>query len=346
LQADSLSLQYIKKWEVAHFYLRYFDVDWSEAYGKGIPKGILQLSSLPYHKPAHLLFDNGQALTPVVYITNRTFERIRPEDIPMLAANVFHKTTIISKEIASQVAETHFPWDEGSNWDSLSRLRTQDMETFLKEIPEFQIDCDWTENTRENYFSFLTEYKKLIEQQHAQLSVTLRLYPYKYSEKMGIPPAHRALLMCYNTGNIHQSSTENSILDYKTAAAYFTREAAYPLPLDIGLPIFSWGVWFREGKYRSIIHQIDHNWLENPALFEQTKNEFTCKQDTLMGEYYLREGDLIRWEKPQPEDLNKTAQLIRKTHVGSPPRVAFFNWDTAYIHQYEKEIPAIYQGFQ
>ena len=60
---------------------------------------------------------------------------------------------------------------------------------------EIQIDCDWTKSTKDKYFYLL---KKIKELSKKEISCTLRLYPYKYPEIMGVPPVDKAMLMCYN----------------------------------------------------------------------------------------------------------------------------------------------------
>ncbi|HMC85958.1 MAG TPA: hypothetical protein VKI61_10545 [Chitinophagaceae bacterium] len=52
-------------------------------------------------------------------------------------------------------------------------------------IDEIQIDCDRTNQNHEKYFQFLKIFKQLYPDKI--ISATIRLYPYKYFDKTGIP---------------------------------------------------------------------------------------------------------------------------------------------------------------
>jgi hypothetical protein len=77
------------------------------------------------------------------------------------------------------------------------------------------------------------------------LTATIRLHQYAQPGKTGVPPADRGMLMPYNVGKIAEPGDVNSIFDEATAEPYFRGTKHYPLPLDIGLPAFAWGVQFR-----------------------------------------------------------------------------------------------------
>lgn len=50
--------------------------------------------------------------------------------------------------------------------------------------------------------------------------------------------------MCYNTGDIDSPGESNSILDLEDAKKYLQgKHRAYPLPLDVALPVFP-GHWY------------------------------------------------------------------------------------------------------
>src|SRR5690606_21707520 len=92
---------------------------------------------------------------------------------------------------------------------------------------EVQFDCDWTETTKDAYFSFLRTFKK---ESGLALSATIRLHQLKYRTRSGIPPADRGVLMYYNMGKI--GGATNSVYDKETAARYTGFLRSYPLPLD------------------------------------------------------------------------------------------------------------------
>src|SRR6202008_1284550 len=81
-------------------------------------------------------------IVPVVFITNKTFQRIDSSDIPLLAKRVVRRC-ILSYD------------DEDSKWEKEHRAWGVAIQP-----SEIQIDCDWTEGTRRQYFNFLEEVKR------------------------------------------------------------------------------------------------------------------------------------------------------------------------------------------
>ncbi|MBK7469002.1 MAG: hypothetical protein IPJ43_20660 [Saprospiraceae bacterium] len=61
-------------------------------------------------------------------------------------------------------------------------------------------------------FLFPTKLKSISDK---EISATLRLYPYKYTDNMGVPPVDKVMLMCYNLLNPLENLKQNSILDLK-----------------------------------------------------------------------------------------------------------------------------------
>jgi hypothetical protein len=112
-----------KSFGVTRLYTKYFDVVWNA--DEQSPKPISILS-----------FENnmakGIAVIPIVYLTNETFLEIQNNRIPQFAADVFRKIQSIHARI------------NASN------------------IPEIQVDCDRSLESRDRYFDFLY-YRKAYE---------------------------------------------------------------------------------------------------------------------------------------------------------------------------------------
>ncbi len=70
-------------------------------------------------------------------------------------------------------------------------LQRQSNEAGTPPPREIQIDCDWTERTRNAYFQLLTALKREPFLQGKILSATIRLHQVKYVQRSGIPPADR-----------------------------------------------------------------------------------------------------------------------------------------------------------
>ena len=123
----------------------------------------------------------------------------------------------------------------------------------LGEIKEIQFDCDWTESTRDIFFE-LCEYAR--EECHGrgiELSVTVRLHQMR--EKA--PNVDRGVLMLYNTGNLRDPKTENSILNLSDIEPYL-RRCNYSFPLDYAYPTYGWGVVFNEKRFSHLVTDYEN----------------------------------------------------------------------------------------
>ncbi|MEM0544143.1 hypothetical protein WFZ85_16275, partial [Flavobacterium sp. j3] len=82
--------------------------------------------------------------------------------------------------------------------------------------------------------------KKLKEISKKEISCTLRLYPYKYPDKMGVPPVDKVMIMCYNLINPLENENKNSILDLAELESYLISVPKYHKHIVIAFPIYSW----------------------------------------------------------------------------------------------------------
>lgn len=250
-------------------------------------------------------------IVPTVFITNRTMENLTGPGLDTLVQRLPQKI----KEL----------------WPGL--------------LPaEIQIDCDWTKGTRENYFRFLRELKQQLPAS-TQLSVTLRLHQYRYPEQTGVPPADRAMLMFYNMGDLTQWEEPNSILNPDKAKPYLAASPAYPLPLDLALPLFRWGVLFRDGKMIKLINGLHK--AELLAIGAQTMpgrsgNCFSIPKSTYLKGYYLYAGDQIRLEYIRPEDLLVSAEMLRSLPVHKNRYLSFYHLAPEVVSEFEpSELKAV-----
>jgi hypothetical protein len=325
----------VKQYGVNHFYLHYLDVDWSESLGIPVP--------LTHAWPYNLITYADKTYTPVVFITNRTFERISEAWCDTLAHKIAERIDKASEQIESgwinyEVQEkANIPIGPGRP-EKMDSLREALKKQRLHAADEIQIDCDWTAGTREKYFLFLKKLKMLYPKK--TLSATIRLYPYKYPEKTGVPPVDKGMLMCYNMGSIQHFSTENSVFDLSTLRQYLTNKK-YPLQLDVSLPVFGWYVWFRDEKLKGIIYKTeDFEPGEMDIFAKEEKNRYRLKADTILQDNYLREGDVLRREYPDDDELEKALKLIQsKINV---KRVALYHWDYPAIKQHEHAIQILF----
>lgn len=159
---------------------------------------------------------------------------------------------------------------------------------------EVQIDCDWTAGTRETYFAFLRELSQLTE---ATLSCTVRLHQYRDRTRQGIPPVDRAVLMAYNTGDLSQWETENSIVDRQTINGYVRNQPPYPVPLDLAVATYDWAAVYRRGKLVYLINEPALPPLEDSTYFARlTPLRYRVDSATYYENIYLYKDDLLRRE--------------------------------------------------
>ena len=202
---------------------------------------------------------------------------------------------------------------------------------------ELQIDCDWTRTTRDNYFYLLEQIKANKKLKNKYLSATLRLHQLKNIKSNGIPPVGRVMLMCYNMGNLRKYGPQNSILDQEELEKYMGRNlTGYPIKLDVGLPLFSWAVVFRQKQYAGIAKGLNISLISNPKIFTPTGDQlYSLRQD--LPAYGLKTGDEIRWEDVTQSQLNTTATYIQKYLKQDSINIIYFHLDelTLKHHTYE-----------
>ena len=254
------------------------------------------------------------AIIPTIFITNECIQKIDSTQVIPLA----EKTIGLIRQIIS--ANT------------------------FQSIAELQFDCDWTATTRAKYFLLLSTIKKM--QPEIPVSATIRLHQIKYSGKTGIPPVDRGLLMCYNMGNLKNPATQNSILETTELQKYTASLSSYPLPLDIGLPLFSWQVLFRNNSYAGLIENMPDSILQN-GLFERKGNRYRLLKDSLVEGYALQKDDVLRDEQIDFKELLSTAAIINGKLKNTPCRVSFYHLDSVILKKYSlNELETVFNSLR
>ena len=201
-------------------------------------------------------------------------------------------------------------------------------------INEIQIDCDWTQSTKSNYFLYLKELTRLNPK--IQFTSTLRLHQLKDYKNTGIPPVKKVLLMCYNVGDIENFSSENSILSPRILNDYISKDMKYPLKLDLALPIYQWALVFRLGKLNLIINDLEKKKLNNKNFKPISKNYYQVTKNHYINNNFLNKGDLIRFECSQKTDLKKCVQLFQESNLNFN-QVIFYHISQNNIQQYHAD---------
>ena len=225
-------------------------------------------------------FTTNKKIVPTIFITNRTFLNIEKEDIEFLAKSI---TDLIEKKKSEYHLNTH---------------------------NEIQIDCDWTAGTKEDYFQFLKELKKV---SNKEITTTLRLHQVKDKKLMGIPPVDKVYLMCYSTSSPLENSTRNSILDTDLLKRYLANLEDYPVKkIDIALPIYSWGIITNHIGKHKLINALSMKDLNQQNLKKISDNEAEVLKDDFYFGHFLNKGFKIKVEEITPEQLQETTTFINK----------------------------------
>ena len=294
--------------KVQEMYVRCFDVDWNSGYQDAVPLGILTNEKIILEQSRNL------SIIPTVFIVNRVFKYLPDNKLEFLADRILQK----------------IPYDS----------------TAYKEI---QLDCDWNASTKDKYFKFLKIFKKQLDKDKI-LSITIRLHQYRDRKLMGIPPTDRGMLMCYNVASPKEFGVKNSILDAEVVKQYLKGEK-YPVPLDIALPMFFWGSWFKNEQFENILSNWDMEDAADETTYElmdkdYKENLYRLKKDTVIGNNYLREGDLIRFDGAFEAEMKETIRLIKEQINPTTARIAFFDWNFDKIKKHhETTLETYYRQF-
>ncbi|MFK7979962.1 MAG: hypothetical protein AB8G86_08275 [Saprospiraceae bacterium] len=309
LSLSELEKRYLSDLSIQKIYPKFFDVDWDFNRQEATALATMSLST---NLPKTL------EIVPTVFITNRSLVQISADQIT---------------DLANKIAQ---------------KLQGQMTAFSDQSIKEIQIDCDWTQSTQAKYFDLLKILNKIFNPQGINLSVTIRLHQIKYAEKTGVPPVNRGMLMYYNMGEVQKGTTNNSILDNVIGAKYLDKLAAYPLPLDIALPLFQWGVLFRNDKMIKLLNQLTAQDLSDGQRFAKVdKNHWEVIKSTYLNGVYLYKNDRIRLEKVEISALKTATALLQKQLKIADRSIVFYHLDSTVIRQFEiAELKEIIQKFE
>jgi len=291
--------------KVKVLYIKFFDVDWDEATTQTIPKALIRFQDSTYQ---------SYQIIPTVFITNECFKNIETNQVPALAEKI--------KQLIAQLIANNS----------------------IKQVAEIQMDCDWTEATKEKYFSFLTEFKK--RNSSTLLSATIRLHQVKFITKSGVPPVDKGLLMCYNMGNLKNPATKNSIIEAAELKKYTGNLDNYTLPLDVALPLFDWKVLFRANEYRGLIQHLPDSVFAG-ELFKKTFNNYEVLKDSLLQGYELKKGDFLRNEESLYKEIIAVTNELNSKLKNTTRRVSLYHLDSITLSKFSThELESIFNSLR
>jgi hypothetical protein len=211
-------------------------------------------------------------VVPVVFIKNRALQSIPVSRIQLLCDTIYN---------------------------SIARIHDQPH-------TEIQIDCDWSNTTRQKYFLLLHLLKKRL-QTHEIISSTIRLHQLKFPDMAGVPPVDKGVLMLYNMADFDKIKTKNSIFDERIINDYLGSEGKYPLQLDIALPAYQQGLLFRGSRFLTFFRNQDLKAIFNMDILSksQSPNQYIITKDTLFQNTSFIKGDVLRYEKTDSNEINR-----------------------------------------
>jgi hypothetical protein len=303
------SIDKIKKLEVKKIYLKLFEVDYNEAMG-----------NFPYEKNRPNGYDlhklDSVTIVPTIFIKNEIFQYNTEKTLDKLADNIVFLIDKYHKDYGGKI---------------------------IFDYSEIQIDCDWTKSTKDKYFYLL---KKIKELSNKEISCTLRLYPYKYPDIMGVPPVDKAMLMCYNLIKPLSNKDKNSILDLAELKSYLNERRSYPLHLDIALPVFYWTQWYQNNRFSGLLNINSADIAGFAKAIKPMWYEVT-KDTTYNYVSYFKKGDQIKCEEVSAATINEAISII-KNNVEFDPKttISLFHLDDSTFKKYNNEaISSFYSSF-
>ncbi len=268
-------------------YLHYFDVE------------VLNKATLENEKdgvfPTYVLKSVDTAyqkhtIIPVVYITNQVLKAKG-----MVVADLAVKI----RDLINQISKKQFK----------------------KQLKQIQLDCDWTTSTKNTYFELLNTLQKDFD-----IDVTIRLHQIKFKDRTGVPPVKSGTLMLYNMGNLKDTS-QNSILQNSIVKQYINTETSYPIPLRLGLPIFSQTVVFNKDNKIKLIRNTEPKMLANDLHFKQLDSQnFEIVKDTLYKGFFLSKGFRLKLEELKATEVIAAYQTIKKSKLKTN-EIIFYHLD-------------------
>lgn len=293
----------LNRLNIRKIYIKLFEVDYSESRG-----------NFPYSKNRPSAYDYKEydsiTFVPTIFIKNEIFPYNDEQSLDKLADNIVYLIEKYSTDEMIHGRASIFAYDE------------------------IQLDCDWTKSTKVKYFYLL---KKIKELSKKKISCTLRLYPYKYPDIMGVPPVDKVTLMCYNLIKPLSQQSKNSILDIEELKKYLNEFRTYPVHVDIALPTFYWTQHYQNNRFIRLM-DISTNEVKKFAtvvkpLWYQVERDTSINYDI-----YLKAGDQLKCEDVPAAAITEVISIIKKNvALDKNITVSLFDLDDSTFAQYTHE---------
>jgi hypothetical protein len=307
LQLSAREREALAALDIGRLYLRLFDVDQDDA--DPAPRPVAPLVVGGGGTAGGAALPRGVEAVPVVFIRERVLRRLAPAAGERLAEQIWREVTRTMAALPGAAAAR-----------------------------ELQIDCDWTESTQAAYFGLLDRLAEKARAGGAVLTATIRLHQIKYRERTGVPPVARGMLMFYNMGRIEADPESQAIFDPQRAAAYLGRLAAYPLPLDVALPIWSWVRHVRGDQVVGLMQDTDAGDLADKRWLRRVDaRRFEVTETAFLDGVLLRRSDLLEPEQSTPATTRAAAAILATRLPATPGgrTIALFHLSEKSLAHYE-----------
>lgn len=297
---DSADVAFIQRHDIGRIYLRMFDVVVDHAIVDGdntIPNATVKFPDETYRTIMNAL--SSVEFVPVVYVTLDALKAAKDNE-DRLAENI------------------------------VTRVKNMCSYNGLPNVSGLQLDCDWTASTEQSFFAVCKAVKAHFAKQNLQwkLSSTIRLHQLATA----VPPVDYGVLMVYNTGSFNNPDVANSILDEKDVKPYIRHLDKYPLHLDIAYPTYSWQILFHKRQFAGLMYDVNVTDTTGFAPIDGT-HTYRCLKTFPYGKNIVREGDIIRTEASEYQNIMRVKTMIEHQLDGNAHSNILYHFD---LHNFSK----------
>lgn len=208
------------------------------------------------------------------------------------------------------------------------RVKAMSVAGEFEDFRELQLDCDWTETSRDDYFALCSEVAGLLHADGRTLSSTVRLHQLKDDA----PPVDRGVLMLYNTGSIYDVDEANSIVSLKNVIPYLRDNVDYGVPLSLAFSVYGWNRIFYDGEFRCLASKWE---MTDTTLYEKVgDNRYVARQSIEVNGTYLPEGSTVISESSPYGELCEVKALAEKRITSEIDGCILYHFDLKALDSY------------
>lgn len=281
---DSAEWAFLAEHHIERMYVRYFDVVYDPA---NRPESIVPNATLEFKQE----LPDSLEVIPTIYITNEamaSWPKNQSDDDYWYSEPQFKSSTYYIEQL-------------------VYRIKAMNQRNHIQNVKEIQVDCDWSETTRETFFAFCDSLRIRLHDEGMALSSTIRLHQLRQAA----PPVDRGVLMCYNTGALRTLTTQNSILHAKDVYSHlrFADFRKFGIPLDVAYPTFGWSVMYSsDNKFLGLVRTTD---LSDAETFRRRSDGlYEILRECTAGHALLQPGNLLRLEMSEMRTLREVKSQI------------------------------------